>query len=224
MNLFIKIVLYMKDIISLNNIYHVYNKSISNYRIFSSDVDFERFLIILDYYNNIIHPEKSLSKFLLKNKYDYNRLLYKQKNIVIKLIAYCIMPDHYHLLIKIKNEDMFFQYMNDIGNSYSKYFNTTRDRKGPLWQSSYQTVLVMTNEQLLHLSRYIHLNPVTKYLVDKPERWIYSSYNEYINNKNLLSRYIHEISIQDKCQYKKFVENNIDYQRKISLLKNLKFD
>ncbi len=73
---------------------------------------------------------------------------------------------------------------------------------------------------MLHVSRYVHLNPVTNYLIEKPEDWLYSSYKFYLDN-NLLNNYLTEISVNSTEAYKKFVENNIDYQRKLKLIKKL---
>ena len=74
--------------------------------------------------------------------------------------------------------------MGDILNSYSRYFNTKQKRKGPLWEGRFENVLIKTDEQLLHLTRYIHLNPVTAYLVDQAKDWQASSYNEYLENSD----------------------------------------
>jgi putative transposase len=104
------------------------------------------------------------------------------------------MPYHYHLLIKTNFENTLSKYMNDVENSYSRYFNIKLDRKGPLWQSAFKFVKVFSNSQLLHISRYIHLNPTTSGLVQNPEDWLYSSYNLYINNPQTLAQ-VSEISI-----------------------------
>ena len=63
------------------------------------------------------------------------------------MISYCVMPDHYHLVVKILKEAIFSKYINDLENSYTRYFNVKFDRKGPLWQNSYKAVRIKTNEQ-----------------------------------------------------------------------------
>ena len=70
--------------------------------------------------------------------------------------------------------------MRRLLNSYTRYFNEKIKRKGPLWEGRFKKVLVNSDEQLLHLTRYVHLNPVSAGIVEKPEDWPCSSYREYI--------------------------------------------
>ena len=157
-------------------IYHVFNKSIANFNIFNGAHNSYRFNQLLDYYN-CIYSKESFSNFLIKNKqYDLKNLLYPKEDRVIKFLGYVIMPDHYHLLFKVQDEYSISKYISDIENSYTRYFNLKYHRKGPLWQSRYRYVLIKSNEQLLHTSRYIHLNPTTRGLVSQPEDWQFSSY------------------------------------------------
>lgn len=196
-------------------IYHVFNKSIASYGIFKDITNGKRFIEALDYYNKIdLHYSLSGAK-ILKN-YKYVNLLDKRKNPVVDFISYCIMPDHYHLLVKLQAGSLS-KYINDIENSFTRFFNIKFERKGPLWQSSFKSVRIENNEQLLHVSRYIHLNPTTNELVKKPGEWILSSYNDLAIGDYL--KKIKEISIKNKFLYKEFVEDQIDYQ---ILLKKIK--
>jgi len=131
------------------------------------------------------------------------------------------MPDHYHLLIKILRYNCLSKYISDIENSFTRYFNLKFSRKGPLWQSTFKAVRIKTNYQLLHTSRYIHLNPTTSNLVIKPEDWQFSSYHKFIKNEKVLQNVVTEISIDKPLLYKKFVEDQIDYQRKLRLIKKM---
>jgi putative transposase len=203
----------------VGTIYHVFNKSIANYPIFKDLNNSERFIQALDYYNKAL-VQINLGNFLRKNKNYSPELLTTSGDRLVKILAYCIMPDHYHILIKILKENCLSKYINDVENSYSRFFNLKFKRKGPLWQSSFKFVRIKSNEQLLHVSRYIHLNPTTANLVDKPEDWIFSSYKYYLNN-DILKNYLTEISIKEANSYKKFCEDNIDYQRKLKLIKKL---
>lgn len=202
-------------------IYHVFNKSIANYEIFKSDSNCKRFLQTLHYYNSGF-TKISLSGYLSANKeYVFESLLIPKNDAVIKFLAYCIMPDHYHLLIRVLNQMSIYKYLNNIAGSYTRYFNLRLKRKGPLWQSAYKMVRIKTNEQLLHINRYIHLNPTTNNLVKNPLDWQYSSYNEYINKDMILNNIITEISIKSKNSFKKFIEDQIDYQKKLKIIKKL---
>lgn len=92
------------------------------------------------------------------------------------------MPNHYHLLLFVQTE-RFDKAMQALGVSYAKAINTRHRRVGPLFQGRFRAKPVDKEEYLLHLSRYIHLNPVMGGLVGKPEEWAYSSYQEYIGSR-----------------------------------------
>jgi putative transposase len=92
------------------------------------------------------------------------------------------MPTHFHAILKQLSSDGISIMMRKILDSYSRYFNIKNKRKGPLWESRFNRIVLKSDDELLHLTRYIHLNPVTAYLVEKPEDWPFSSYNEYIGN------------------------------------------
>lgn len=203
-----------------NEIYHVCNKSIANYAIYRSKIDSHRFIEVLDYYNR--YPVWTSYSTNLKRRlgYKYGDILHVLPNALIKVLSYCIMPDHYHLLFKVVADFPIAKYINDIENSYSRYFNIKHKRKGPLWQSSYRCVRIKSNEQLLHTSRYIHLNPTSSGLVRKPEEWILSSYNRIITQLSIFKS-LSEFSIQTMQDYRHFVESNIDYQQSLKKIKKL---
>lgn len=199
--------------------FHVFNKSIANFGIFNSIDNRQQFINRLFYYNNSL-VDKSYSDFLKKNKnFNCENLLILTENAYVKFLAYCIMPDHYHILVKILKNNVFSKFLSDVENSYTRYFNTKLKRKGPLWQSSFKAVRIKNNEQLLHVSRYIHLNPTTSGLVKNPDDWYFSSYREYIYNSKTLKEIIKEISINNPKDYKEFIENRKDYQQKLKIIK-----
>ena len=200
------------------NIYHVFTKSIAGFRVFVEHKDFKRIIQLITYYKN--NPFVKFSDYKkLKNKLKYPFLT--KTSPLIQIIAYCIMPTHIHLVLYEKRENGISNYMRRLLNSYTRYFNEKIKRKGPLWEGRFKKVLVTSDEQLLHLTRYVHLNPVSAGIVEKPEDWPYSSYREYIA---LEPRSICEVepflSFSEK-EYKKFVEDRIDYQRSLEIIKHL---
>ncbi len=203
--------------------FHIFNKSIANFGIFKDFNNSRRFLQALDYYNNL-SPKINLGVFLKNNPRFEPRVLLPRPSPVVKFIAYCLMFDHYHLLVKILVDDVFSKYISDVENSFTRFFNTQFNRKGPLWQSSFKAVKVKTNGQLLHLTRYIHLNPTSAGLVTHPQNWQFSSYQTIITHSSLLKKFLPEITISRPEDYQKFVENRKDYQRKLKLIKKLIFD
>ena len=199
-----------------NGIYHVFNKSIANFQIFKNSCSIVRFLQTVSYYNAIsLHYSLFVA---LRKKVRLLPPLYNDNTRALYILAYCIMPDHYHLLIKIIKENTLSKYMNDIENSYTRYFNKKNSRKGPLWQSHFCVAPIKDDSTLLHVSRYIHLNPSTSGLVQNPIDWQWSSYNEYLSEHTPLHTY-KEFSIKSASLYKKFVEDQIDYQRAIKRIR-----
>ena len=96
-----------------------------------------------------------------------------------EVVAYCLMPNHFHLLLE-ETVDMKLQNtMLRLQTSFAKAINKRLGKSGHLFQDTYQKILVENNEQLLHLTRYIHMNPVKAGLVTKPEEWQYSSFPDY---------------------------------------------
>lgn len=207
-------------IFSENEIYHICNKSIANFGIFKDSFNAKRLIFLLDYYNTQTHP-KRFSHALRDKSYKYQNLLLLKNTPLVKFISYCIMPDHYHILVKILKEGSLSKYINDVEIGFSRFFNLKFDRKGPLWQSRFRAVRIKTDEQLLHVTRYIHLNPTTAGLVENPDDWEFSSYRDYITNKYFLKEILTEITNSDLKKYKQFVEDRIEYQKKLKKIKKL---
>jgi REP element-mobilizing transposase RayT len=99
------------------------------------------------------------------------------------VITYVLMPNHYHLLIQARTDSLSHA-MQLFGISYTKAINKRFQRTGVLLQGAFQAKLVDRDNYLLHLSRYIHLNPVRAGLVQHPEDWNYSSYRDYVGLRN----------------------------------------
>ena len=123
------------------------------------------------------------------------------------VFAYCLMPNHYHLLIRLRDDDLSGP-MHAMSTSYSKAFNKECQRVGPLFQGPFRAIHVDREEYLLHLTRYIHLNPVVAGLVARPEDWEFSSYPEYVGLRNGTLPQPHGVleSIGSSEAYRAFVE------------------
>lgn len=203
-------------------LYHICTKSIEGYKIFRTNEDYKRMLRIMRYYSYEKPPLKfSAYQRMEKRRRDEIFQKFTNKECLIEIIAYCIMPTHIHLILSQMKENGISLYMKNLLNSYTRYFNIKYKRKGPLWQGRFKSVLIETDEQLLHLTRYIHLNPTSDNLVKNPEEWLYSSYNEYLgNDKESLCNFSKYLDI-DINSYKIFVETRKDYQRKLSEIKHL---
>jgi putative transposase len=204
-----------------NKIYHIVSKSIAKFKIFRSIRDYQRMKDILKYYQ-FKSPKIRYSLYLRSKNKSFENLKYKDEKLV-EIISYCLMPTHIHLVLKQVAENGISTFMAKILNSYTRYFNTKYKRKGPLWEGRFKNIEVETTEQLYHLTRYIHLNPVSVYLVEKPEDWEFSSYKEFINEINEEGRICEFEKFMDisKEIYKEFVLSRIDYQREFECIKRL---
>lgn len=148
-----------------NSFYHVYNRGVEKRNIFIDAQDYAVFLSYLQTYLSL-KEEKRLFATLSDPKSsptnkDQALKLLKLKNYYfqIQLVCYALLPNHFHLLLRQK-DTVLDAFMNSLGTRYAMYFNRKYKRKGVLFQDVYKAVLVNSDEQLLHLSRYIHLNPI----------------------------------------------------------------
>lgn len=203
-------------------VYHIFNRSIAEYKIFNNKWEYLRMMEIIRYYRG----EKRGIRFSkwkeMKEKGFFHENLSNQDKFV-DIIAYCLMPTHIHLILKqLKDKGISF-FMSQIANSYARYFNIKHKRKGPLWEREFQNVLVTNDEQLLHLTRYIHLNPTSASLVKRPQDWISSSYREFLGEINEPERICDFSNFLDinLTFYRKFVEDRISYQRDLEKIKHL---
>jgi len=208
-------------------IYHVVSKSIANFVIFNNDSEFLRMRALFKYYQ-IKDPPYKFNYFMkIKIKEEdfdeYSSVYLSNKEKLVQIIAYCIMSTHFHLILKQLKEGGISIFIGNVLNSYSRYFNTKHKRRGPLWEGKFKNVLVETDEQLLHLTRYIHLNPTSAGLVNKPEKWPYSSYLEYLGKTKKMNRICSYEDLIDisPLSYKSFVESRISYQRELEKIKHL---
>ncbi|MFQ5451024.1 MAG: transposase [Nitrospinaceae bacterium] len=97
----------------------------------------------------------------------------------VSVYAYCLMPNHYHVLI-VTPEGNASRFMRHLNGVYTQRFNRAHNRDGPLFRGRYKSVLVQADDYLLQVVRYIHLNPVKGKLVDRPREYEWSSYNFYL--------------------------------------------
>lgn len=205
-----------------DELYHIYDRSIADFKIFNSNNDYVRMRNELLFYS-VVNPGCSFSSIKKFDRIsDLNKQLQnKSMDRLIDIIAYCIMPTHFHIILKELRKGGISKFMELILKSYSQYFNMKYNRKGPLWESRFNNVLIDGDDQFVHLTRYIHLNPVTAYLVDDPADWEYSSYREYMGLVKDEARICHfsDHLNMDILSYKKFVNDQIAYQRELALIK-----
>jgi REP element-mobilizing transposase RayT len=174
--------------------YHIYNRGNKKQQIFLQDRDYERFL---------------------------EKVVEYRKKYSVKILAYCLMPNHFHFLIQQLSQNTITKFLGDLSNSHSRYFNVKYETVGSLYQGRFKAKKVDKDEYLIHLSRYIHLNPVDlfsflgKQAVEQLLQYRWSSLPAYItgNSNEIVSidTVLGYFSKKDpSADYKDFVVSNIN--------------
>lgn len=200
--------------------YHVFNRGSNKQPVFLAERDYRRFLDTLMYYQ-FSGPKPKFSTHARFKKKDYT---FNQK--IVDIVSYCLMPNHFHLLIKQQQDNGVIEFISKSINSYTKYFNAKHNRSGPLFQGEYKAVYIESEEQLVHVSRYIHLNPYVAGIVTIVENFPFSSYNHY------LGKVFDPLCLADSVlshftkpgDYKSFVDDHAIYAMDLERIKHLLID
>lgn len=215
-----------KDPFVTGEYYHVFNRGIDKRIIFKSTLDYRRFLMLL----YICNSDDSfrldqLLNFQHKKFTDIFKI--DRGEPLVSIGAYCIMPNHFHLLLKQESENGISKFMKKLGTGYAMYFNIKYDRQGALFGGPFKSVLIKNDDNyLLHLYGYIHLNPLElkfpnwKEQIKKPslkmseflKQYPYSSYADYCIDINRIERNILNIDafpkyFENSKDIKDFIEN-----------------
>lgn len=213
--------MHRKDILATGKIYHIFNRGVNKQNIFFAEDDYRRFLQVATHYltskRQFSHSKKPISDTVSEMaKIDSK----------VEVLAYCLMPNHFHLLVKQLGDRGITWYLQHVSNSYSHYIHTKYKRTGPLFEGPFKNVLIETDEQLIHVSRYIHLNPLVSNLIKNLNDYLWSSYSSYINDekdplcttKTILGYF------KGKKDYRQFVLDQIDYGKELQRIKHLTLD
>jgi REP element-mobilizing transposase RayT len=183
---------YRHNVFAPDQIYHVYNRGVNGMDIFAQ-------------------PE------------NYRYLLRKVKRLLaelpIALLAYCLMPNHYHFVLRQESEVPISTFMQRLFQSYTQAFNKQQGRRGPLCEGRFRHVHVDRDEYLVYLCRYVHLNPVEAGLVAQPSDWLYSNYLEWIEARagTLVDRAFVRQYFSTPADYVAFVEDAIPPEKERGL-------
>ena len=163
-----------------NQYYHIYNRGAHRIDIFRNDADYV---------------------FLLK-------LVKEQaQKCGVSVIAYCLMHNHYHFLLRQDGDTKISKFMQAIFNVYTKAFNSKYELSGTLFEGPFRAIHVDRSEYLLHLCRYIHRNPLDAGIVIAPEQWHYSNYLEFVDQRDgvLVDRDFVRMNFGSPEEYREFV-------------------
>lgn len=193
--------------------YHLYNRGVNKRVIFKEQKDYSTFLAYLQFY---LTPPANLQGLSLKVSPSRKPNNYTDE---IELLAYCLMPNHFHIMLKQNSDYGISHFMSSVITKYVRYFNTRYKRIGPLFQGRYKAVRVTDEYQFTYLTKYIHRNPLELLAFkDSPRRsklidYKYSSYGNYlhlfeqswISTKDILS-YFSKTNL--RLTYQNFVEES----------------
>ena len=191
-----------RNVIKINvpeSYYHVYTRGANKQKIFLEECDYRYFLSLFERYlskeKNIYNPDETYPKL-----YDS-----------VEVLAYCLMPNHFHLLLYQIEEGGMSKLMHGIMTSYSLYFNHKYGRTGPLFESRYKGSRISSDEYLLHISRYIHRNPDV--WIDYPHSsiraYLYNDIPKWMNKSHIVELY------GSAVKYHEFLEDYLDKNNKI---------
>lgn len=217
---------YRKTILATNEIYHIYNRGVEKRLIFLNKHDYARFLDVTNYYRFVNCPIKFsyFKKLALEERKNILNDLERESKRLVDILAFCLMPNHFHFLLKQLTDKGISKFIAKITNGFSHYFNIRHQRTGHLFQGNFGAVRIEDDEQFMHVSRYIHLNPVTSYLIriENLASYEHSSYPEYIGKSLGFTNVKEALSyFNNPKKYKEFVQDHIDYSRRLADIEHL---
>lgn len=189
--------------------YHIFNRGVKKQDIFENERDWSRFLFYILCFQSdvclkntsrvierlvqhrVLHIDRELKDELIDKRY-------------VELVAFCLMPNHFHMIVKEHKEGGIAKYMQRVQNAYTKYYNTKYNKSGHLLQGPYKPVYIQDNEQLLYLSAYIHRNPldlmksVQHRVLHKSaeEEYPWSSYQDYLGENRFEGLLVPEVIME----------------------------
>lgn len=219
-----------KEVIVPGEIYHVYNKSAGSENIFSSTYDvnqalrrirYFKFLRRMKYVDFVGTKENFEVKLLAHDSFEHDKPL-------IEIYSHSIMPNHYHFVLKELISNGLTSFISNFQKSFARLYNAKNNRIGVAFQGRFKVKHIVSTEQLIHVVRYVHLNPVTAHMFEfsKLSGSERTSYKEYLNlqeNKITDTEFI----LKQFSNIKSFIDfhkNQVDYQRKLASIKKILLD
>ncbi len=194
-----------KDNLVSGQIYHIYNRGVDKRDIFMDDEDRFRFIHDLFEFNDS-NPSPNINNFLNSKKREslevgLPKIDKKPRKVLVEILVFCMMDNHFHLIVRQKIENGITLFMRKLGTGYTNYFNKKYDRNGALFQGRFKSVCVKDDSHLMYLPIYIHLNPLDLKFHEWREKKIknyieaikfldsyrWSSYLDYTGQKNFPS-------------------------------------
>lgn len=191
--------------------YHIFNRGNGKENIFLDDDDFRFFMLRLR--QNLFPDEKSKERLssLPDNSFS--------------LVSYCLMPNHFHLLLKQNTDIPTSKLLLKICTSYSMYFNKKYDHVGHIFQNRFKQIVIEDDSYLKWLTCYIHQNPKVAGLVTDLNKYQWSSYGEFLyNRKGLCEKGIILEQFKNDKEFQQFTETSYEIIKEKKNVENIFFD
>ncbi len=161
-----------------NEVYHIYNRGVDKRNVFMNDKDRCRFVHDLFEFNDI-NPAPQYLEVRLPN------IKRQTRKLLVEIMVFCLMPNHFHLLLRQKRERGISEFMQKLGTGYTNYFNQKYERSGSLFQGKFKFIHIKNQTHFAHLPYYIHCNPLD---LSAPE-WRTQKINNFKKAINFLETY-----------------------------------
>lgn len=211
--------------LSINDHTHIYNRGVDKRIIFNESADYARFIHTLYLSNDIEYVATNYFRLQEHNVESPTLHIHKHSGrCLVDILCFCLMPNHYHLLLRQLVEGGISKFMHRVNTAFTNFFNLKNERTGSLFEGKYKYKIVTSEQYLVYLSQYIHLNPIKiiepawkeKGISDWKranaflETYKWSSYQDYIGVKNfpsVINAGLLEGYYKNPQEYKKFINN-----------------
>jgi len=211
--------------------YHIYNRGTDKRVIFNDDHDYRRFVALLYLCNS--ESSVNVSDELKKGRSFFELMDIERGENLVSIGAYCLMPNHFHILLTQNVENGISDFMKKVGTGYSMYFNKRNERSGALFEGRFKAKHVDDDNYLKYLYAYIHLNPIKNMdnkwsegrisNVNKSKQYLsdykYSSYSDYIGGDRVESKILKPEAFPDyfseKQEFEVFLEEWLNYEEDV---------
>jgi len=215
-----------------NEFYHVIFRGIDGKTIFTDDNEYYRMIHDIFEFNDKKNAKSSYRKDFAISKEKKKIAEREPRDFLVKVHAFCLMPNHVHLILEQLKDDGISKYMHKLCGGYSQFFNVKHKRKGYLFQGRFKSVYVNSDEQFNFLFVYVHTNPIAIICPNWKEKGIenseteiikfienykWSSYRDYLKSDNFpsLTQREYFLDIQSKEKWQEFVADWIKYKKEI---------
>ncbi|MCX6752539.1 MAG: transposase [Candidatus Nomurabacteria bacterium] len=173
--------MYRKTPFAENEHYHIYSRGVEKRKIFLNTKDYNRFVALL-YIMNQTDPFR-MDNFMRENKNNLTNIFNEERNKpLVSILGYCLMPNHFHLILYERTENGISKFMGKLLTAYSMYFNTKYERSGPLLTRPFRSEHISSESQYMYIFSYIHLNPLS--IIDKTWK------EDGVKNKNMAKDFL----------------------------------